>query len=196
MVHGQHKFFPGNFTDKFDVSQSSDDRVIATILGVISRVSTQYIRWANALQKAQSSGSFCHTSRGIPIIIGAIDGCHIKISRPKCHGDYYINRKGYFSILLQGTCDENAKFIDVIYVSIYVSRHTTFGDRWKLLGDSAYVRRDFPFVLTPKKDNGTLTAQDKQRNTRLCRSRVIIENAFGRLKCRFRRIRDIQNVNL
>ena len=197
-------------SDKFDVSQSSAHRVIASILGVISRLSTRYIRWPNAPQKARSSGSFCHTSGGIHHIIGAIDGCHIKITRPQCHGDDYINRKGYFSILLQGICDENAKFIDVFvgppgrvhdarllrHSPIYVSRHTTFGDRWKLLGDSAYVCRDFPFVLTPKKDNGTLTALDKQRNTRLCRSRVIIENAFGRLKCRFRRIRDIQNVNL
>ena len=46
---------------------------------------------------------------GIRNIIGAIDGCHIKISRPKCHGD----SEGYFSILLQEICDENAKFIDV-----------------------------------------------------------------------------------
>ena len=68
--------------------------------------------------------------------------------------------KGYFSILLQGICDENAKFINVFVgppgrvhdarvfrhspIYPYVSRHTTFGDRWKLLGDSEYVCRDFP----------------------------------------------------
>ena len=52
-------------------------------------------------------------SGGILNIIGPNDGCRIKISRPKCHGDDYINRKGYFSILLWVICDENVKFIDV-----------------------------------------------------------------------------------
>ena len=64
-------------------SQSSAHRVIASILGVISRLSKRYIRRPNALQKARSCRSFCHTSGGIPNIIGAIDGCHIKITRPR-----------------------------------------------------------------------------------------------------------------
>ena len=69
--------------------------------------------------------------------------------------------------------------------AIYVSRHNIFGDRWKLLGDTAYACIDFTFILTLKTDNGTLTHQDKDRNTCLCRSHVIIENGFGWLKCRF-----------
>ena len=71
---------------------------------------------------------------------------------------------------------------------------------------SAYVRRDFPFVqcictqglpvcsnIEERQRNPYSSGQTK-KHTPL--SIVIIENAFGRLKCRFRRIRDIQNVNL
>ena len=50
---------------------------------------------------------------GLQNVIGAIDGCHIRISRPRKHGDDYINRKGHYSILLQGTCDHNGNFRDI-----------------------------------------------------------------------------------
>ena len=49
----------------------------------------------------------------LPNCVGAIDGSHIEIVRPnECATDYY-NRKGYYSILLQGICDGNGKFLSV-----------------------------------------------------------------------------------
>ena len=58
-----------------------------------------------------------------------------------------------------------------------------FGNQWKLVGDSACVW-EFLFVRT------------LQDNTRPCRSRIIIEDAFGWLNSRFRSTGDPQNVNL
>ena len=54
----------------------------------------------------------------------------------------------------------------------------------------AHVCNDVQF------DNGLLTKHDRESNAKLSRGRVIIENTFKRLKCRFRRLRDVQNVNL
>ena len=48
-----------------------------------------------------------------PNCVGAIDGSHIQIQRPKEHGTDYYNRKGYYSILLQAVCDGSAKFWSV-----------------------------------------------------------------------------------
>jgi len=45
--------------------------------------------------------------------IGAIDGSHIRIDKPTQDPDSYINRKQYFSIHMQGTVNQNMKFIDV-----------------------------------------------------------------------------------
>lgn len=40
---------------------------------------------------------------GIPGIVGAIDGSHIAIRRPCDHGEVYFNRKGFYSLNVQGT---------------------------------------------------------------------------------------------
>ena len=47
-----------------------------------------------------------------PNCVGAIDGTHIKIKRP-VYGTDFNNRKGYYSILLQGICDGNGKFTSI-----------------------------------------------------------------------------------
>ena len=52
-------------------------------------------------------------STGIANIIGAIDGRHIRLQGPMRHASDYINRKGYYSVLLQGICDDRARFIEV-----------------------------------------------------------------------------------
>ena len=80
--------------------------------------------------------------------------------------------------------------------TLYATVDNKLGDRFRLLGDSAYISNDFHFIMAPKRDNGNLTADQVRNNTNISRGRVIIENAFGMLKCRFRRIRDIQNTSL
>lgn len=52
--------------------------------------------------------------------------------------------------------------------------------RYMLLGDSAYISREYPFIIMPARDNGALTIQDQLRNTQICKGRVVVEQAFGR----------------
>ena len=80
-----------------------------------------------------------------------------------------------------GPNDENAKFIDVFvgplgrvhdarmlrHSAIYVSRHNIFGDRWKLLGDSSHVCRDFLFILTPRETTELLQLRTN-KETHVC----------------------------
>lgn len=55
-----------------------------------------------------------------------------------------------------------------------------------LLGDSAYACSDH--LLTPYRDNGHLTARQKNFNRKLSSCRVYIEHTFGLLKQRFRQL--------
>ncbi len=53
-----------------------------------------------------------------------------------------------------------------------------------LLGDAAYPL--LPWLMKPYSDNGRLSKEKLHFNYRLSRARMVIENAFGRLKGRWR----------
>ena len=197
-------------SDKFDVSQSRAHDIILEILDKVCGLAKDYIKWPGACDKQTSSGVFRRLT-GLDQVIGAIDGCHIRTLKPNDrHYVSYINRKGYYSILLQGICDDTGRFIDVfagppgcvhdarlLRLSDFYDKHEELMAGHYLLGDSAYIANEFQdFILVPKRDNGRLTQEEARNNTLLSRGRVVIENAFGRLKCRFRRVRDLQNTRL
>ena len=146
---------------------------------------------------------------GFPQCIGAIDGSHIPIIAPSENPLDYYNRKGYHSIILQALVDHNYKFLDV-YVgwpgsvhdarvlansSLFVKCESgTFlpdcptmlsGTSIPLLvlGDPAYPLRTW--LMKPFSDAG-LTAKQRKFNYQLSCARVAVENAFGRLKGRWR----------
>ena len=56
-------------------------------------------------------------------VIGAIDGCHIRLQRPKKNASDYINRKCYYSKLLQGICGFFFVLIVTIDYSMYLCVH-------------------------------------------------------------------------
>ena len=145
---------------------------------------------------------------GIPQCAGSIDGSHIPVKPPAMNHTCYYNRKGWYSIVLQAIVDHNYLFTDV-YVgwpgsvhdarvlansSVYEKRNdgkllcgpVQDGIRLFLVGDSAYPLR--PWLMKPFPHSGALSAQKKLYNYRICRGRVVVEIAFGRLKARWRRL--------
>ena len=163
---------------------------------------------------------------GIPECVGSIDGSHIPIRPPAMnHTDYY-NRKGFYSMILQGVVDHNCLFTDLcigwagcvhdarvlVNSSIYqkcnngelldgqtLSFNSTQIPNF-LVGDSAYPL--LPWLIKPFAQSPSLSASEKLYNYRMCRGRVVVEIAFGRLKARWRRltkqnemsIRNVPNV--
>lgn len=63
-----------------------------------------------------------------------------------------------------------------------------------IIGDSAYPLS--LFLMTPYKDNGNLTEQQKLYNRELSSTRVIIEQAFRRLKCKFQILKNLNFITL
>ncbi|XP_060758403.1 uncharacterized protein LOC132901096 [Neoarius graeffei] len=194
--------------DKFDVSQGAAHNVIMKMLDRICAIAEHHIVWPNDCQKAVQAALFKRLC-GIDGIVGAIDGCHIRIQRPPVRGGDYLNRKAYYSVLLQGIVDDQGRFIDIfagppgrvhdarmLRLSPFFADHVQKLGDYKLLGDGAYLCNAFPFIVTPKRDNGALGEGDLRRNGMICRGRVVVEQAFGRLKCKWRRLRDIQNCRV
>lgn len=67
----------------------------------------------------------------------------------------------------------------------YTVWHENMGDN-NLLGDSGYIGQAFPFGITPKCGNGALAEADEQQNSRISPGKVLIEQAFGMMKCKWR----------
>uniref|UniRef100_A0A8C5G485 DDE Tnp4 domain-containing protein n=1 Tax=Gouania willdenowi TaxID=441366 RepID=A0A8C5G485_GOUWI len=202
----QHSF--REMSDKFDVSLSSAHRIILQALSIMSTIGTSFISWPDSSGRAESAAAFQRLC-GLAGIIGAIDGCHIRVQRPPIRGGDYMNCKSFYSVLLQGIVDERRRFIDIFagppgkVRDARMLKCSDFYAKWQenmgehsLLGDSAYVGPDFPFVVTPKCDDEALTKTDELQNSRMRCGRAVVDQAFGRMKCRWRRLRDLQNTRI
>ncbi|KAK4872953.1 hypothetical protein RN001_014982 [Aquatica leii] len=191
--------------DRFGIARSTAYYVFKQIIGILVEMLPQHIVWPNNHDSAIET--FTHRSGGFPGIIGAIDGCHIKIKQPINNAHDYYNRHHYHSIILQGVTDHQLKFIDVfiglpgrmhdarvfrnsdIYRKLTNQENPLLPEAIHLLGDSAYPL--MTNLMTPFRDNGHLTARESRYNTKLSSARSVIEQAFGRLKAKFRRLKDL-----
>ena len=75
-------------SDKFAVSQSSAHRVIVQVLKAVCTMGHIFMSWPNHCEKAASAAAFQRVC-GIKGVIGAIDGCHIRVQRPPIRGGDY-----------------------------------------------------------------------------------------------------------
>ncbi|XP_061476936.1 uncharacterized protein LOC133381611 [Rhineura floridana] len=150
-------------------------------------------------------------SMGFPQVVGVVDGCHVKIFAPTAQGEEYINRKGFCSILLQGTCDHTGRFVDIEVGwsgknhDAFVFRNSSLFDAMEngqfvpgnptrticgvqvpplLLGGGAYPM--CRWLMKPYADN--LDEQKTAFNRYFNPVRNVVEHAFGRLKSRWRRL--------
>lgn len=122
-------------------------------------------------------------------VLGAIYGTHIAINAPKNYPKTYVNRKGFFAIILQGICREDLRFIYCVarwHRSCHDARVLNNTDIWEnglrvcgngnFLGNGAYLLRKW--LLTPYRDTERLTPH--KRNYNCCHSgtRLTVERAF------------------
>lgn len=147
-----------------------------------------------------------------PHCLGAVDGKHIRVVKPKNSGSMYYNYKHYFSFILLAVVDSEYRFT---YVSIgsygkecdsSIFKESTF---WQKLNDGSLnipkprplhgnMEKDLPFVLIgdeafPLSKNllrpfGGTHLDDKKKiyNYRLSRARRYVECAFGILANKWR----------
>ncbi|XP_049522640.1 putative nuclease HARBI1 [Dermacentor silvarum] len=145
---------------------------------------------------------------GFPQAVGALDGCHFPVSPPKEHATDYYNYKGWYSIILLALVDHRYRF-RYIRVGSPGRCHdaSVYADsELKNLVESAHFKTphaiiegtsvapvilcDQAFPLTQNLMKPYANPQDgtpqQVFNYNLSRTRRIVENAFGRMKARFR----------
>ena len=149
----------------------------------------------------------------LPHCLGALDGKHVRIRRPKQSHSEYFNYKKYFSKILFALCDGDYKFI---YVEVGAPGSCSDGQLYHASPFIDRVQDDemgfpAPSVLPGDDDHGydvpyfiigddafplstflmkpygrrNLDHEDAIFNYRLSRARRIVENCFGILAARF-----------
>ena len=153
----------------------------------------------------------------------AIDGSHISIKPAENHTDYY-NRKGWYSIFVQAVVDHEYFFQDIcvgwpgcvhdarVYGNSELYKKALDGKILKgekklingtevpiyLVADSAYPISDF--IMKPFDFSSSMSQNIKIYNYRISCARIVVKNAFGRLKARWHRLQKqndmfIENVS-
>ena len=97
----------------FGISQGSvqnfTQRFFQSVLDMLKRI----IRWpaGDVLQETVEGFSPPEYTNRLPNVIGAVDGSHIPIQRPKTlYHNRYINRKGFYSVVLMAIVDHTERF--------------------------------------------------------------------------------------
>uniref|UniRef100_A0A1X7UN39 DDE Tnp4 domain-containing protein n=1 Tax=Amphimedon queenslandica TaxID=400682 RepID=A0A1X7UN39_AMPQE len=194
----------------FGVSRSSICLIIRQVCTAIVKVlMRKYIKYPSGSALISVIDGF-KAKCGFPNCGGAIDGSHIPISSPvEFHSDYY-NRKGWYPMIIQAVADHNDRFLNIyigwpgsvhdahVFVNSPIYNKGMDGNLFNgltrnvcntnlpitLLGDSAYPL--LPCLTKPFPHNCFLTLEQQQYNYNLSKACIVIENAFGRLKFRWR----------
>ena len=139
--------------------------------------------------------------------VAAMDSCQIRINSLNKNLEDYLNRKGYYSIALQGLVDNRYLFKDIFvgltpkchdarifktsslykecqkksFLPVSMLKHISNVELSPLiLVDSAYSLEDW--LIKPNSDRGNLSPDGARFNIALSKGRVAVENAFARLK--------------
>jgi len=100
-------------SELFGVGKSTVCEIVnETCRQIVLHLLPKYVRIPHGERLKEIVEGF-ETCWGFPQAAGAIDGTHIPIIRPQHSPADYYNRKGYYSILMQGLVDYRGIFMDV-----------------------------------------------------------------------------------
>ena len=90
----------GSISDRFDVTRSSVYRVYRRVCkAIVNYLADRFIKFPTGEELRNTMDKF-EAKQGFPVILGAVDGCHIPIKAPRKNHEQYINRKGFYSVQL------------------------------------------------------------------------------------------------
>eukprot|EP00033_Pygsuia_biforma_P004700 GCRY01005152.1.p1 GENE.GCRY01005152.1~~GCRY01005152.1.p1 ORF type:complete len:399 (+),score=33.13 GCRY01005152.1:95-1291(+) len=206
-------------SQEWGVSDGFACQVVEEVCGKIVENNQDAIQFPTVDERKEASLYFKsktaqrNDENGIEGAFGALDGSHIRIKKPMLplyHHEDYVNRKKYHSIQLQALVDHQKRFRDVdigwqgcvhdarVYSHSELSstlerlaNETRLGEAF-ILADAAYPATKM--ILTPKKQIGPFTEQERRFNFLHSSARMVVEQAFGMLKNKWRILLNTENT--
>ncbi len=194
----------------FGIGISTVHSITEDFISAVKEILTpKYIKFPSG-ERLKRVIDYFEKRRGFPQVVGLIDGSHIPIIAPTENPADYHNRKGFYSVVLQGIVSENYLFSDVfvgypgkahdarvfINSGFYdkVTKNNSLIENCPrvingvavqplILGDPAYPLLPWLMKAFP---GHSLPHQKESFNFKLSSTRMGVEHAFGRLKGRFR----------
>ncbi|KNZ45879.1 hypothetical protein VP01_772g6 [Puccinia sorghi] len=172
-----------------ETADKAAGRFVNAVLKVLKKQAVGYLPLARANQWYEIKESF-QLRQGIPNIVGAIDGTHIPIAIPP-DDDWkgYINRKSLASIFFQCVVDGQGNF-----------RNVSGGGPGSMHDSRIFRRSRLGQSLIPGSNEGQIIPEnsylvgDAGFNFLQSSTRIVVEQAFGRLKNRFQILLNSQNA--
>ncbi|CAF2206379.1 unnamed protein product [Rotaria magnacalcarata] len=194
----------------FGIGKSTANVIVHEFVDVVNEfLLPKFVQFPLSEEKLKECSQDFEAILGFPQCVGAVDGCHIPVSPPKEQAISYYNYKGWYSMVLFAVVDCRYRFI---YTSVgspgrnndgYILQNSSLkaildsnlfdksckelgGSRVPLclMGDSAFPLTSH--LLKPYPEHLELNEVQKNYNKIFCGARRVVENAFGRLKARFR----------
>ena len=180
------------------MSKSSLHLCISDVADALLHVAPQQILFPQDVSKMHA---ISRTYDRFPGVVGCVDGTYIPMTgKTGPQRDAYICRKGFPALHAQIVCDNNLKILDIttgypgsahdarVFKNSKLYQHlSNIPQNYHLLGDSAYPLENF--IMTPYKDTGHLTAEQKRYNAIHSSTRCCVERCIGLLKGKFRRLK-------
>ena len=188
-----------SIADLYRIGLSSSQVAVSQFcVAVKTHLLQNFIKWPTPVIMEKYARDF-QDIHGIPYVVGAVDGSHIPIVAPRLHAADYYNRKGFYSVLLQGVVTSKCLFWDYdigwagsmhdanLWGRSDIGQYCEAGklSPYALVGDAAYPCR--PWMFAPFKGHKDGLSREEyhwnyvQSSTRMC-----VERAFGMLKLRWR----------
>ncbi|XP_061185223.1 putative nuclease HARBI1 [Saccostrea echinata] len=93
---------------------SSVCRSVRDVSQALVDIAEDYIMWPTSADEINNIKRGFYSIAKFPGVIGAVDGTHVRIIGPSLHENVYVNREGYNSLNVQGICDHQGRFINVV----------------------------------------------------------------------------------
>ena len=206
LTHGSSLFI---CSELFAIGKSTVSSVLRDVVHAVNDALRHKLTWPTGDRLRETQQKF-HELCGLPAVVGAIDGTHISIAKPRhVPGDYYYFKSAGYTLNCQAVVDSDKRFLDLylgmpgstndsrmlrrsslyelaVYNNLFDDGHGLHGFSPYLLGDLGYPL--LPWLMVPHYSDVRLSVAEALFNKKLRRGRCVVENAFGILKQTFREL--------